>query len=277
MNSIVLDLQQKALDKNADVADLVRITLAVASKLRLDDLRLWAERELNGYTEDGVTLPTYRIFDAETKADNPSLGLVPLHIHDPGLAREAMKANCNDSVGKLQHIINHEKVGGVLQQPYSPEYRNMLMEHMDGEPFVPTRVISMASLAGVLDAIRNIILSWSLRLEENGILGEGMTFSAAEKKAATESSIHIANFHGVLGNVQAEQVQIGNYNSIREELKKVGIPQDARNELENILDEFKTATSDKKKPLAKRGLDWVVQHADSLGKLAGVIRGLFGG
>ncbi len=48
--------------------------------------------------------------------------------------------------------------------------------------------------------------------------------------------ILIRNFTGILGNVDSSQVQIGDYNSVHAELKRRGLSQAERNELETILD-----------------------------------------
>jgi len=46
------------------------------------------------------------------------------------------------------------------------------------------RKFSIAQIAAVFDAVRNRILDWTLKLEAEGILGEGMTFTQKEKEAA---------------------------------------------------------------------------------------------
>lgn len=279
MDSIVLELQRKAWDKDSDVGELVRLALVVAQKLGVKDFQEWAERELRGYHDDAVTLPAYRICNAETKVFNPELGLIPLTIHDASLAAAANQAKCRNSIGELQYMMKHIHEGDVFQHPYDPEIRELLMNRMDGERFVPTRVIPISRLAGVLDATRNLVLEWSLHLEQEGVLGEGMTFSAEEKEKATQaSSIHIGSIgsvNGVIGNIQTNQIQIGDYGSIHNELKALGIPQDDRNQLENIVDEFNNTIGKKKESLAKRGLEWVANHAETLGKIASVIRTWF--
>ncbi|MDA2912318.1 hypothetical protein MYX04_15470, partial [Nitrospiraceae bacterium AH_259_D15_M11_P09] len=63
-------------------------------------------------------------------------------------------------------------------------------------------------------------------MERDGILGEGLTFSSKEKQRATSSpTFNIQNFVGVAGNVHAESLQIGDYNSIHSDLKRLGISQ----------------------------------------------------
>jgi hypothetical protein len=71
-----------------------------------------------------------------------------------------------------------------------------------------SRRIQASSLHGVLDAVRNEILQWSLQLEAAGILGEGMVFSPSEQTVAKESQV-IHNY-GVLvqgNNASAAQAQ----------------------------------------------------------------------
>ncbi len=270
MDSLVLELQRKALDKNTDVSELVRMALVVARKLGLENFERWTEFELSGYGKQ--ELPEYRIVEAVVKAHDPNRGWMPVIFEDSGLARAAEEASCGNPIGELQYMVANKDAGAYLHQPFDHEVTKKLMRGS----LVPTRLISIPSISGILDAVRNTILRWALELEQNQILGEGLTFSAAEKtKAASAPAIHITNFHGVLGDVQAEQFQIGDYNSIHKELKRLGISQDGRNELENILDEIRTAKGKKKQSLAKRGLAWVAEHAETLGKLAGVVRRWF--
>jgi hypothetical protein len=48
--------------------------------------------------------------------------------------------------------------------------------------------VGASSFVGILDAVRNIILEWSLKLEEQGIIGNGMSFSKGERDKAKESA-----------------------------------------------------------------------------------------
>src|SRR5688500_16815305 len=103
---------------------------------------------------------------------------------------------------------------------------------------VPTLLVSSSELHGIVAAVRDTILQWSLRLERDGILGEGMTFSREEVQKAANTTYNIQNFSGVLGNVTGSTIQVGNYNAIHADLKRLGVSQSARNELEDILDEL---------------------------------------
>jgi AbiTii-like protein len=53
----------------------------------------------------------------------------------------------------------------------------------------PAEIVSIApptALVGILETVRMVILNWTLKLEEDGILGEGLSFSSSEKQTASE-------------------------------------------------------------------------------------------
>src|SRR3954454_15220968 len=59
--------------------------------------------------------------------------------------------------------------------------------------------ISRSAFAGVMDAVRNSILDWSLKLEEAGVHGEGISFSKAETEKARAVTINIGNIGNAVG------------------------------------------------------------------------------
>jgi hypothetical protein len=48
-------------------------------------------------------------------------------------------------------------------------------------------MIRASAPVGILDAVRNALLDWSLKLEKSGIKGDGMSFSNEERTKAHES------------------------------------------------------------------------------------------
>ena len=44
--------------------------------------------------------------------------------------------------------------------------------------------LSVSSVHGILDAVRNSLLDWTLKLETAGVTGDGLVFSAEEKHQA---------------------------------------------------------------------------------------------
>jgi hypothetical protein len=274
MTSLVLELQRAAMDQSQEVVAVLRKAMVVATKLRLDDFRDWCTDEMNGYSKQSV--PPYRMVSGQLKAFNPYNGWIPVVMDNSELQNTLSKRAIGQSISELEHLLK-EKGDGTLQVPLP---HNILMKFFgNSESFhlgmVPTLLVGRNQLAGIVQAVRNKALEWSLDLEQNGILGEGMTFSADEVKRASGTVYNIGTFSGVIGDINSSTLQFGNYNSIHPELKRLGVPQAERNQLEGILDELPEAKGAKKAELLKKGIAWVTRNAKELGALSGAIRAWF--
>lgn len=268
--SLVLELQKLASDSNVSVADLTRKALIVASKLSLHDFKKWLQLELQGYGNE--PRPAYRTIRCEIKAYNPYHGWQQVIIPTENMEEALTSASMIQCVGELESLVNQSDEGQLVV-PFPAGVTASLLKLMNVD-IVPERFTHKTQVIGILDAVRNRILQWALKLEEEGILGEGMTFSEQEKeKAKTVESVRIEHFHGILGNVQAGNVQIGEYASIHVRLKDAGVTQEERNELENILDELERAKGEERKSVVKRGLDWIDRNKALIGNLGQLIIG----
>jgi hypothetical protein len=279
MDSLVLEMQRRAMNRDVTVTDLVRTALVVATKLGVQEFREWSERELNGYADRDV--PAYRRVQGQVKAWNPATsGFIPVRFKDEATEKALTTRTVLQPLGELETAYQDTGKDGILQMPFSTALLNELFGHSREYQIgmVPTVILARTQVYGILDAVRNAVLNWSLRLEADGILGEGMTFSQTEKEKAAShhTTYNINNFTGVLGNMSAEAVQIGDFGAIHSELKRRGVPQDQRNELEAILDELPGAVSaDKKGMLIAKGGEWLKRNASTIGTLSEVIRGWF--
>lgn len=266
MNSIVLELQKEAMDNRADIGNLLRKALVIATKLQLQELVEWCKAELNGYGQK-QTLPNYRVLQGELKVFNPYNGIWMEMVG----GSSTIRSGCVQSVAELQNLCGQGD--GMLMQTASPEVARMVVD-----PVTPPRIIlSKSSLVGVLDAVRNNILEWTLRLETDGVLGEEMTFSTEEKKTVMNNvtNYHIGSFNGVIGNISSGNVQIGDFNKIESQLKEIGIPDGEREELKQLMNTLPQAKPAEKPNLVARGLAWVMRNAPSLGALSDAIRQWF--
>ncbi len=275
--SLVLELQHEAMNPNVRVADLLRKSLVVAAKLGIGDFSAWAQQELAGYLHTEQT-PTYRRVRGELRAHNPYHGWIPVILHDEELREKLESRDAGQAIGELEDLYHSPGKSNTLQMPLPQDWLLQLFgqtrEFRLG--MIPTLLLGKSTIRGILDAVRNEVLRWSLELERRGVLGEGMTFSPEEKTRAAAVHYHIGTFSGVLGNVSSSQVhQIGDYGAIHGQLKLAGVPQDARNELENILDELKSAPPEKRSGLAKRGMEWLVKYGPAVGTLSETIRAWF--
>jgi hypothetical protein len=259
----------------AKLSDVLRKALVVATKLNVAEFKTWAESELKGYS-NGQKIPAYRKVTGSLKAWNPYNGWIPVIVRDDKIHDMVSHRTIAQPVSALEALCNDKDQGGVLQVPLPHDW---LMKLFSGtEEFslgmVPTLIVDSSQVIGILDAVRNQVLDWGLELEKQGILGDGMSFSSEEVNKA-KSVINIGSFKGVLGDVSSSNIQFGDYSSIHHLLKEKGVSQDDRNDLENILDELKTAGPDEKKSLAKKGFEWLQRNAATIGTLSNTIREWF--
>lgn len=241
MTSLVLELQKDALNSSNNLTDLLRKALLVAKKLGIKDFQDWINNELNGY-DDAKVIPKYRIVSGQIKALNPYHGWMPCLISDNDLTSQIQKREVVQSIGALTSLLQNNK-SGFLQTPFPPEAEHTLMSLFQIKCQFALH-IDPSAVYGILDTVRNTVLEWSLKLEQEGILGEGMSFSKEEKgKAQGNPSIRIENFQGILGNVSDStisqdldiSIQSGDINSLSDFLSKKGISKEDIEELKKAI------------------------------------------
>ncbi len=219
--SAVLRLQKKCLDKNESLQSLLREALLISSKLKLNDFKHWINSELKGYTEN---TPEYRTVPATLKFKNPYRGWIPAMIPE-GLEDSLTISTLSDSVSALENLLTHTESNFISN--LAPTQKKAIMELYNNE-YEPALFISPTNVYGVLDTVRTVLLEWTLKLEEDNILGsDDLIFSEEEKEAA--KSVHIEHFNGVMGNVDkvgnmstgANSTNIYNENNISNEIDKL--------------------------------------------------------
>jgi hypothetical protein len=231
-DSVVIELQALASDSKSNLLDVLRKALLVATKLNLDSFREWIERELHGYGQDGQ-VPKYRRAYAELKADNPYHGQVPFIINDERVLEKLCVVEMREPIANVLDLLNSDSP--TFELTLSPGAVEVLMRIQNSyAPLYPIRVIARSEIAGIPDAVRTTVLEWALRLEREGIVGEGISFSRAERElAASSSQITITNFQGVFGNVSnssvTQNLEINvrrkDFDSLKAYLERQGIEQ----------------------------------------------------
>lgn len=241
---IVIELQRLASDGNCLVDELLRKALVVATKLQISDFKDWINRELNGYHAVS-DMPSYRIIQGTLRVMNPVTGRqMPVFFEAAHDEVKLSRFAAVQSVGEIQSFVSSGSK--QLQCPFTPVEKQRLLEQLDTPvPMECLRIVSTSSLVTILNAVRNTILEWSLRLEQQGILGEGMKFSSEEKnRAMTSQNIHIGSFQGILGDVagstvtqkQEMIVNAGDFNSLNRTLSDSGIEATDIQALKTALD-----------------------------------------
>lgn len=266
MASIVEELQRDALNKNISVTELLQKCLLVASKLGIDDFASWARLELDGYKIRKV--PEYRVIHGDPKVFNPYHGYQPIFFEDAKDAEFISKMNFNQPIGEIDHLLANRVGHGDLAVSYFPDVEKRLLELME-LPMKPSLHISASHIHGILDAVRKIILEWSIKLESDGIIGEGMSFSREEKAKAHSVTYNVKNYFQ--GNINRSQIQVetvestqkGSFQdfnlfdlkkfirSLKESLDAIGIEGENKDEL---ISEIRTLESQTESPKPKHSI-----------------------
>lgn len=207
--SVVIDLQKHIIENKKSITEILREALFIASKLKLNDFRDWINSELKGYDNNNV--PTYRILRSELRFFNPYHGWRPSTIVDTKIDNLINTQKIQQSISELENLVSNSD---ELELTISIDGRHkkaiMGIFNIDLEP---ASFVGKTQIVGIIEQVKTTLLEWSIRLEEEGIVGDkDMGFSTDETKKA-QKSIHIQNFNGVMGDVEnLGNVSAGDHN-----------------------------------------------------------------
>jgi hypothetical protein len=261
MSSAIHSLQKAISEGNAPITQLLRQTKVIAAKLGAQDVEAWVDLELNGYP-DGTQPPTYREFATQAvQIRNPIRGWeFAGHFHQKMKARQPIADIENFSKGQTltlaltRNLPVDDGIGGSF-----------------GSHWPQRALISGASFKHIVEAVTNALLQWTIELEKRGIKGENMNFGEEEKQTAGSMVFNIGTVHGAVGNVTNSPVTFYDNKTINQLIVEKNIPKQDRRELEDIMDELKTAEPAKKKTLVARAEELIVKHKEALGATAEII------
>lgn len=205
MTGLIIEIQQASLDASVPIESLLRRVKLAAAKLQLNQLESWVNNELNGYSDE---LPEYRKVHGQPAAWNPYNGWIPI-MGNPTFIEILSTANIGQSIAGLSDLVKKEKAG-ELHFPVPAELVSKLNDILNYPTARIVIKIPRGAIIGVLDAVRNRVLDWSIEMERQGVLGEGMTFNTIEREAArtamtTYNIGTIGNFAGNLGNANTSR------------------------------------------------------------------------
>lgn len=207
MTGIVLELQQEALSKEVDVITLLRKAYLIARKLKLTEFEKWISLEQNGYSIN-EEIPQYRHVTGEVKAWNPYHGWIPVVFNrDTPLDEHRLR----DSIANLANVYENSK-GGYCLLYFPPEINAYLSKNSSFQTKYALHV-SLNQIYNVIEQVRNKILEWSITLEENGIIGEGLQFSSEEKQKALDTPAVVSYTNNFYAEVHDLQMQHDTHDS----------------------------------------------------------------
>lgn len=195
---IVLQLQADCLDASVPISTLLRKAKLIASKLALEDTCEWLDSELNGYSCALADLPAYRKGAGQPKFFNPVHGWLDIVLTDSEAREMVSTAFLPQAIAEIEHIVSQD--GGFAVFGFTAPINDFLHNQL-GIRYNCGLYVSKAVLVGALEGVKNAVLQWAMQLEAQGVLGEGLRFSSAEReKAHTVTNIYGGNI-GVFGNV----------------------------------------------------------------------------
>ena len=237
MGSIVLDLQQEIISQDCDIVNALRKAHLIAVKLDLGEFDQWICNELNGYQTQKVC-PDYRKIKCVLKAFNPYHGWVPTMINDSEFEKNISEKRIVQSISEIITLISNTTDGlsiscsGTELKYYNSIFDNPL-------PLNFAYFVSSASVADIVEKVKNTLLEWTLRLEKEGIVGENMAFNEKEKEQAKAIPQTINNYYGntniVNGTSNNSPIVAGDNNQIS------NIKEDIERELDKIVEAIRNS------------------------------------
>lgn len=262
MSSLVLDLQQEVLKPDCDILNALRKAHLIATKLKLKEFDSWVQNELNGYNHPYDEIPEYRDIRGVVKLHNPLRGWISAPFEDENEENRLSHRKVFQSISEIIAFSNRERTLLI----YFPGSISQDLSKRAGAPIVfeAALFITQAALNSIVEKVKNYLLEWTIRLEAEGILGEGMRFSQEETNMAKEIPQQINNYYGTVvnGDVSQSQVVSGNHNSIafnygqasdlmkkvRDSIEQEQLSEEDRESAMELISEAETKIAAQKKP-----------------------------
>lgn len=258
-DSPVLKLQGMAGSSSIDISELLSFAKMISVKLDQANMYEWLDCELNGYP-DKVKLPDYRVLkDTPIKALNhyrgewTSFDLSEIQSSDPEFYETITTVYIGNSISMLMEFV---KSGEKTLYCELPESMKLCLQEAADIDFLLAWRNSPAQIINIFAQVKSKILNWSLSLEKNNILGEGLLFSTEERKEAIKMTVNnINNFNGNITNSgtigagnsgdihQKNMVVAGDFSSLERQLGDYGVDGNDIVDLKNIIDTSPKPTS----------------------------------
>lgn len=127
-------------------------------------------------------------------------------ILTPEIGKFMSRIPLHQSISSLWETYTSHENG--IQFTLSAEINDLLNRSTDGFETQFVFNTSRSEIYRILSIVRNKILDWALLLEENEIIGEGMTFTDEEKRKAQDTQIinnYTNNFYSDVSDVEMKQ------------------------------------------------------------------------
>jgi hypothetical protein len=204
-NSVVLEIQRDLASHDISISKILSKAYLLARKLQIEPFANWLSSEISGYQDSpNESIPKYRLISVRPRYKNPYNGWQKVVFEDPDEKKYYEVGILNQPISELELAIG----GSGEKLYYYPEplstclSRKLSRDLGVNALFEVAGIFSSSNLQVPITAVRKMLMDWTLNLEKNGILGEGMTFSRAEVEKAMPITQNIyAENIGVIGEV----------------------------------------------------------------------------
>jgi hypothetical protein len=174
--------------------------------------------ELNGYMhKSSEEVPEYRKPHGTPEAFSPYQGWLPIQFHSSEQEKGFSLAVIGMTIPAIEESLRTASAspGGEFSFPYPPEVQKAICRSLSwGDSTLRIR-LSVSQATNILNAVRNILLDWTMEMEKQGILGTDLSFTqqerstSAEVTAQTVTYFHIGQVGALVQRAEQSVVQGG--------------------------------------------------------------------
>jgi hypothetical protein len=275
---LIDEIIELAASEQGSVATLLRKCLVLAHTLKSERLKVWAERELNGY-DSSDDVPAYRKTPATAKGF--FVGRFGAQINDqplPSVMLEKEHQEFADSATLHQPIAAYENVG--TKSSFRIEWPPNLTLYYQAKCFEGQYVLNRAwqeipgsVFIGLIDTIRTRVLRFALELKDDlGLVSDDVNELPKDRSITN----YIFGGTNVIASREFTQIQTveigrGDWTALSKALYSLGVSNPDITELQSAL--RKDSETSSTPGLGQRTATWFKEWGSKLGQ-AGLAVGM---
>jgi AbiTii len=254
MTTLLRSIQDAAVGETESIAALLRRCKVLAARLGSAQLGEWVERELNGY-EDAKDLPPYRILSVRSLGH--FTGAFGSGLRNAPIPRSCIPedyrhwvdvSNLMQPIRAYEDLVREGGASGSFTVPWPADLVAIvgqgIYERMNC--LGAWQEIPRGAIVGLLDTVRNKVLSFALEIERlSPDAGEAVPGARAIAPEQIQQ-VFQTNIYGNVGNVAAgatnpqqsvgSMVTAGDFASLSTHLQRLGIGEADVNELKSAIE-----------------------------------------
>lgn len=244
---ILDEIVNEALDETRSLSQLLRKCLVLANQLKNEQLKAWANQELEGY-KTSQDVPDYRVVNAPAAGNFSGYGGAAMNNFPipPGVLKlehrsRAQKVKLMQSVSAYEEAVR-KNTTGVVYFAWPGDlvlyYQERLMESYN--LVSANQHIPISSVVEILNAVRNRTLKLTLEIQNE--LPDSRDIKAIPADHVQEIVVHqIFGGNNIIGSsgssISIAPALSGDRRQLNHELKKAGLSDNDLNDLTSALSE----------------------------------------